>query len=81
MNTKIREIKVSVLVKVKAGFLSGGWGQFKSISGKSLQRYTYEDKELLVFTAVGKHILYTRYRMVQYNAVMAYAVMTCLRRF
>ena len=57
MNTKIREIKVSVLVKVKAGFLSGGGGggQSKSISGKSLQCYTYEDNKLLVFTAVGKH--------------------------
>ena len=33
----------------------GVGGQSKSISGKSLQCYTYEDKELLVFTAVGKH--------------------------
>ena len=70
MNTKIREIKVSVLVKVKAEFLSGGWGQFKSISGKSLQRYTYEDKELLVFTAVGKHT-----QGIEWYSIMLYWLM------
>ena len=30
--------------------------------------YTYEDKELLVFTAVGKHA-----QSIEWNSIMAYA--------